>query len=49
MIRMYTLIAFNIDIDDTMDKKQLFTKTMLEWWEKHRRDLPWRRTDDPWR
>lgn len=48
MIRMYTLIAFNIDIDDTMDKRGLFTQTMLEWWEYHRRDLPWRKTNDPY-
>lgn len=30
-----------------MDKEN-FTKTMIGWWEKNRRDLPWRRTKDPY-
>src|SRR5204862_3152410 len=24
------------------------SQAVLTWWEEHRRDLPWRRTRDPW-
>jgi len=28
--------------------KELFSKLILEWWHKHKRDYPWRCTDDPY-
>ncbi len=35
----------------TLTKKQIisFQKKILSWWSTHRRDLPWRRTRDPYR
>jgi len=33
----------------TPDQRQRFTDNLLTWYERHRRDLPWRRTDDPYK
>ena len=32
------------------DKKKIerFRKTLLDWYDKEKRDLPWRRTTDPY-
>lgn len=32
----------------TKKKKTLFRKTLLTWYREHGRDLPWRKTDDPY-
>lgn len=31
-----------------MEKNRLFAETMIGWWENYRRDLPWRKTDNPY-
>jgi len=31
------------------DKREPFAERLLVWFQDHRRDLPWRRTDDPYR
>ena len=31
-----------------MAKKAVFATRLLAWYDRHRRDLPWRRTGDPW-
>ena len=27
----------------------MFSKILLDWFDEHRRDLPWRHTDDPYK
>jgi len=33
----------------TSDRRRQFTDDLLAWYERHRRDLPWRQTDDPYK
>jgi len=31
-----------------IDRKEFFAKLLLEWWNKNKRDFPWRHTKDPY-
>ena len=33
----------------TADRRRRFRDALLHWYERHRRDLPWRQTDDPYK
>jgi A/G-specific adenine glycosylase len=38
-----------LSLDDLRTLKQAVRRRLLAWYEKHQRDLPWRRTRDPYR
>src|SRR5690606_27878571 len=36
-------------VEATIEKKQFFADKLLEWYNVHKRDLPWRENKDPYR